>query len=81
MIRSTRALAASLKMPVGLPCESLTMTPPGTSFVSRFMLANFIASALASIIWPSERFTKTGLSGVTSSINECVGSRAGCQLS
>ena len=39
------------------------MTPPGTSGVALVMPASFMASALANIMWPSERLTQTGLSG------------------
>ena len=57
------------------------MTPPATSFVFLSTPASFMANAFASAWWPSRRETKTGLSGVTSSITWWVGRRAGDHLS
>ena len=53
------------------------ITPPGTSLVCRSTPASFIAYAFARIICRSVRETATGLSGVTASINWCVGSDTG----
>ena len=44
------------------------MTPPGMSLVSRVIPAARSAALLASPMWPSSRFTNTGLFGVTESI-------------
>ena len=72
--RVTRSAALSLRMPVGSPAASLTMAPPSGAGVSRVMPAIFSATVFASPMWPSSRCTKTGLSGVTASINARVGS-------
>lgn len=74
MARLARSIAASFKMPVGLPSLSRTMTPPGTLGVLRSIPAAFSAALLSASIWRSSRCTATGVSGVTGSIQLRSGS-------
>ncbi len=71
---STRLCALSLRMPVGSPLGARTMRPPAGSFVSLVTFAAARASEFASDMWPSSRVTHTGLSGVTESIQDLLGS-------
>ena len=63
----TRSIARSLKTP------PLVISPPKGDGVATVTPAARIAAALASASWPSKRFTKTGLFGVTESIHSCRG--------
>src|SRR5260370_40210650 len=77
MTLSTRLVAASRRTPVGLPCASWTIWPPGGSGVFAVMFARRNVTELASDSWPSWRLTHTGGVGGHASVGCLVGQFGG----
>src|SRR2546426_808505 len=76
MAAPIRSSALSLKMPIGSPRASRGISPPTGARVALVIIAARIAAAFANAMCPSRRDRKTGLCGVTESIQSWCGNGA-----